>query len=217
MFPVQIISAQPFGVPWVFFVKGEKTVIVDAGNPGMERLILKALDKNNIAREDVSLIILTHGHIDHYGSAGLLKTMLPVPVAAGWPDADFIAMGESAPGEPYGPSDSAQTSRVKCNPVEVDLIITQDTSLKPYGIDGEIFVTPGHTSGSISVVADDSCLIGDLNIGYSYKGQPVTPMNSDTYHDIRTSIDKVTDGCRKYLYPAHGPRLDARKVREHCL
>ncbi|WP_424356525.1 MBL fold metallo-hydrolase [Methanocella sp. MCL-LM] len=217
MTSVEILEGQKFGVPWVFFVKGEKIAIVDAGNPGRERAILRALGKAGIAREDVSLLILTHGHIDHCGSAGMLKRMLPVPVAAGWPDAEYITRGESAPGEAYGPGDAVQTSRVRYPPVDIDLIARQDTSLKSYGIDGEILVTPGHTPGSISVAVGDSCLIGDLNITYSYKGQPVTSMNPETYLDIRTSIEKVTAGDRRYLYPSHGPRLDARKVREECL
>lgn len=215
--PVEIISGHLYGVPWVFFVKGEKTAIIDAGNPGAERQILRALGKIGVSREEISLIILTHGHIDHYGSARLLKGMLPVPVAAGWPDSDYIIKGESAPGEPYGPTDSPATSRVRLDPVKVDLAIRQDTSLKPYGIDAEILTTPGHTSGSISVAAGDSCAIGDLQVSYSYKGQPITPMNPATYNDICTSIEKVTGGGRKYLYPSHGPRLDAQKVREQCL
>jgi glyoxylase-like metal-dependent hydrolase (beta-lactamase superfamily II) len=215
--PAEIIPGEQYGVPWVFFIKGEKAAIVDAGNPGMERLILKALGKAGIPKKDVSLVILTHGHIDHYGSAGKLKAMLPLPVAAGWPDADYISRGESAPGEPYGPGESPPTSRVRLDPVEVDVIVRADMNLMPYGIDGEILTTPGHTLGSISVAAGDSCLTGDLNIAYFDKGQPVTPMSPDTCDHIRTSIEKVTGGGRKYLYPAHGPRLDARKVREQCL
>ncbi|HMK47475.1 MAG TPA: MBL fold metallo-hydrolase [Methanocella sp.] len=213
----EIITGESIGVPWVFFIKGDKTAIVDAGNPGMERLILKALSKHDITHKDVSLLIITHGHIDHCGSAGMLKSMLPVPVASGWPDADYITRGESAPGQPYGPEDNPQNSTVRYPPVNIDLIIQKDTSLKPYGIDGDILVTPGHTAGSISVAAGDSCLIGDLNTTYSDKGQPITPMNPTTFRDILTSIEKVTGNRRKYLYPSHGPRLDAGKIRERCL
>lgn len=217
MRPVEIICGDAFGAPWVFFVKGDRVAIVDAGNPGQERMILKAMVKAGIAGKVVSLIIITHGHIDHYGSASMLKSMLKVPVAAGWPDSDYIARGESAPGQPYGPEDEIPTSRVSCPPVDVDIVIRQDTSLVPYGIDGTILTTPGHTLGSISVAADDSCLIGDLQVMYSYKGQPITPMNPETYRDIRTSIEKVTADGRKYLYPSHGKRLDAGKVRDNCL
>jgi len=214
---IEIITGESIGVPWIFFVKGEKTIIVDSGNPGMERLILKALGRHGIARKDVSLLILTHGHIDHCGSARMLKSMLPMPVASGWPDADYIARGESAPGQPYGPMDGQQTSAVKYPPVKVDLIIRQDTDLNRYGVDGKILVTPGHTAGSISVATDDSCLTGDLNMNYVCNGQPVTPMNPQTFNDIRTSIEKVTGNERKYLYPSHGPRLYSENVREQCL
>lgn len=52
MTPVEIIAGETLGVPWVFFVKGDKTAIVDAGNPGLERQMLKALGKAGIAREE---------------------------------------------------------------------------------------------------------------------------------------------------------------------
>ena len=61
------------GIVKSFIVKGKKTVIVDTGYAGNGNKILRYLNENFIKPEDVSLIILTHGHIDHYGSAEELK------------------------------------------------------------------------------------------------------------------------------------------------
>lgn len=214
---VEIINGVDVGLRWIFFVKGEKAAIVDAGFPGQERQIIKALDKLRIPRKDVSLLIVTHGHIDHYGSAGMLKKMLSIPVVAGWPDADYMSRGESAPIQPYGPGDATGIAKATCPPVDADIIVRQDTSLKPFGIDGDILVTPGHTKGSISVAAGDGCLIGDLTLAYSVGGQPITPMNPDTYADIRGSIEKVTRGNWTYLYLSHPGPVLRRDVREQCL
>ena len=51
-----------------YLVIGEKTIIVDSGDPGFSRGILQAMEKNEVKKTDISLIFITHGHIDHYGS-----------------------------------------------------------------------------------------------------------------------------------------------------
>ncbi|WP_459501682.1 MBL fold metallo-hydrolase [Bacillus sp. C1] len=64
----------------IFLIRGDKTIIVDTGRPGDEKLILQALKKRNISSADVSLPLLTHGHFDHFGSAQALREQLHVPV-----------------------------------------------------------------------------------------------------------------------------------------
>jgi len=64
---------------------------VDTGNKGKAVRVLAALERNGISRDQVSLILITHGHSDHFGSARELQKILKVPVAAGIPDALFMA------------------------------------------------------------------------------------------------------------------------------
>lgn len=54
-----------------FIIKGYKSVIVDTGYPGNGNKILHCLQENLIKPTDISLIIIIHGHIDHYGSGSL--------------------------------------------------------------------------------------------------------------------------------------------------
>ena len=48
-------------------------VLVDTGLPGSEKRILKAIEGLGRKPADVKLILLTHRHLDHIGSAAALK------------------------------------------------------------------------------------------------------------------------------------------------
>ena len=76
-----------------FIIKGDKAVIVDTGYPGNGERILDNLRKNGIEPSDVSLIIITHGHIDHYGSADELRKLTGAPVAMHRADAEYLKKG----------------------------------------------------------------------------------------------------------------------------
>ena len=56
--------------------------IIDAGMPHQAAAILKRIRALGHSPQDVRVILLTHGHIDHAGSARLLKRLTGAPVAA---------------------------------------------------------------------------------------------------------------------------------------
>lgn len=74
------LSIFPFGMINCFLIKGKtKHILVDTGVPKSEAKIIKQLKKHNIKLEDIGLIIITHGHIDHFGSAKELKENVESP------------------------------------------------------------------------------------------------------------------------------------------
>ncbi|PEJ40811.1 hypothetical protein COE80_03550 [Bacillus pseudomycoides] len=78
---VILIEQISLGFSNIFLIRGDKTIIVDTGRPRNGKRILQTLKKRNISPADVSLILLTHGHFDHFGSARTLRQILNVPVA----------------------------------------------------------------------------------------------------------------------------------------
>jgi glyoxylase-like metal-dependent hydrolase (beta-lactamase superfamily II) len=200
----QVIDANIGGNSRVFFVTGDRTAIVDAGYPGDEWKILKALKVAGIQREQVSLLVATHAHVDHYGSLRGLKAALNVQVMAGWPDANYMEKGENAPAENMPARESSVFVRGPGVPaVKADVIVTEDMSLHSYGIGARVFTTPGHTSGSLSVLADNGdCVTGDF-LASLYTAEPEL---------IRSGLQKLADGGAKYFYPAHAPCLEASAV-----
>jgi hydroxyacylglutathione hydrolase len=200
----QVIDAGIEGNSRVFFIKGGRTAIVDTGGPGNERNILRALKSAGIPREQVSVIIVTHAHIDHCGSAHALKGALKVPVLAGWPDADYLEKGENLPvmNDP-GKNDLPRAPGPKFEGVKADVIVKEDMGLDGYGIDALVLKTPGHTDGSISVLASNGdCVTGDF-LASLYSGKPEV---------IQKSLKKLADHGAKRFYPSHAARVEAAAV-----
>src|SRR3989338_10247638 len=57
----------------VVLIKGEKNIIVDTGNLGFEKEILKNLQKEGLKAEEIDYVILTHNHNDHASNNHLFK------------------------------------------------------------------------------------------------------------------------------------------------
>jgi glyoxylase-like metal-dependent hydrolase (beta-lactamase superfamily II) len=199
----QLIDARIEGKSRVFFVKGGRTAIIDTGAPGNERKILKALRVAGISQQEVSLIIITHAHWDHCGSAYALKAALNVPVMAGWPDVEFLEKGENIyvtnlPGRSTTGSPGPKFEKVK-----VDVAVKEAMRLDSYGIDAQVVLTPGHTEGSLSVIASDgNCATGDFLAGL-YSGEPEV---------IKRSLRDLADRGAKRLHPAHGEIVETANV-----
>ncbi len=197
----QVIDAKIDGNSHVFFVKGDRTAIVDTGGPGNERNILRALKSADIPREQVSLIVITHAHWDHCGSTNALKAALKVPVMAGWPDSGFLEKGENSPG--MNISATTRAPGPKFEAIKPDIIVRSDTSLSSYGIDAYALTTPGHTGGSLSVLASNGdCATGDF-LASLFTGAPET---------IEQGLKKLADGGAKHFYPSHGTSIEALAV-----
>jgi glyoxylase-like metal-dependent hydrolase (beta-lactamase superfamily II) len=182
----------------VFFVTGDRVAIYDAGNPGSHWKILKALKAHGIPRERVSVIVISHAHFDHYGSLRALKDELGVPVLAGLPDADYLAKGENVPAENF--SGRQAVGRPMADAVKADVVVTGDISLVSYGIEARVITTPGHTVGSLSVLASNGdCATGDF----------LASLYTADRASMAGTLKKLADGGAKCFYPAHGPRVKA--------
>lgn len=138
---------------------------------------------------DVSLIVITHGHIDHFGSAAELHRLTGAPVAAHVDDLGPFRSGRARqPYRPTGPMGRAMARRkelhVQAEPFEPDVPISAETSLEDFGVAGRIMSTPGHTAGSVSVLTDEGDLVaGDL-VANSFMGLiPGKPANPPLHDD----------------------------------
>src|SRR5690606_35391998 len=80
-----------------YLVRGERTIVVDTGYPSGVGRIMRALHADGIAPDEVSLILLTHGHLDHLGGARELRETLGAPVALHRLDAEIARSGRDRP------------------------------------------------------------------------------------------------------------------------
>jgi hydroxyacylglutathione hydrolase len=150
---------------------GERVVIVDTGVGGQADRILGVLAENGRSPEDVSLILLTHGHGDHAGSAEALREATGAPVALGAGDEEKCVAGVDHEMRARGAVDKALLRTIRDRQAkgapnrgpQADLVIEREFSLSDYGVDAVVVPAPGHTRGSLAVfTGSGDALVGDL-------------------------------------------------------
>jgi hydroxyacylglutathione hydrolase len=195
-----------------FVIKGDKAVIVDTGYPGNGEKILDCLRANDIEPSDVSLIIITHGHIDHYGSADEVRKLTGAPVAMHRADAEYLSKGINYIGVPLGlagrlfKSLLIRKDEAVYKSLKVDIAFEGDTDLEEFGVNGKIIYTPGHTLGSVSVIlSGGTAIIGDLMMGgILRKKTPHFPLFANDLSQLKESIRKLLQLSPKVIDVSHG-------------
>lgn len=180
---------------------------------------------NGISDNDVSAIVITHGHIDHYGSAACLRHATGAPIIAHPADSGAYTTGRSpttqlTPTGPFGRLFAHLPQVHKSTEgFEPDIQIDETTPLHDFGVDTRILCTPGHTPGpgSISALTDPGELIaGDMIAGPFLGMIRRRPANPPFHHD-RTrnlaSLDEVLTLNPTTIHVGHGGPLSPARVR----
>ena len=161
----------------VFLIRGRTgCVLVDTGNPGKADLILDRLAAHGVAPRDIRLILITHGHIDHFGSAATLRKRTGAPVAIHALDEDAVRQGIHQP-DSLQPTGRLIAFLMRLLPQRLavpdralgfrpDVLLNEELRLDDYGVAGRVIPTPGHTPGSVSVLLDNGeAIVGDMVMG----------------------------------------------------
>ena len=204
-----------------YLLLGKRPVIVDAGTPGSGRLNHDQVAAHGVDPKDVSLIVVTHGHVDHFGSAAELSRLTGAPIAGHVADLGIYRAGRVS--EPYLPIGLfghlfARTSRVRetTEPFDPNVLIHGETHLADFGVQARIMPTPGHTPGSVSVLTDEGDLVaGDLVatplLGL-VKGRPANPpFHDDRLGNLASLREMLALGPTK-IHVGHGAPLDPERV-----
>jgi len=195
-----------------FIIRAEKAIIIDTGYPGNGERILDSLRENLINPSDISLIIITHGHIDHYGSAEELRKLTGAPVAMHREDAEYLKKGINYIGLPLGltgrlfKSLFIRKDEAVYRSLEVDVVFEDDIDLRDFGVNGKVIHTPGHTAGSVSIVlSDGTAIIGDLMMGgILRKRTPHLPLFANDLGQLGQSIEKIIQLSPNVIHAPHG-------------
>jgi len=207
-----------FGFLHAYLIVGERVVVVDSGYPSSPRRILAALRREGVTPADVSLILLTHGHLDHIGGAVELRAALDAPLALHRLDAEIARTGRDRPLKPTDLRGRLFLPFMprRIEPFEPDLVHDGDVDLAAFGVAGRTMHTPGHTPGSISVLLDEATLAGDLLAGGFLRGRaPREPYFADDRQQLRASIERVLRASAAPLFIGHRGPLEPRVVASH--
>lgn len=213
------VTRVPLRLANSYLVRGKKTIIVDTGDPGFSHGIYRAMQREGINRSDISLIFITHGHIDHYGSVFALNKTLRVPVAIHRLDQTYLENGIQAPLYPLNRPAAllkriGKDMRVRNGGFKVDIAIDDQLDLSRFGVEGVILPTPGHTLGSASLFLPDArAITGDLIIRrHMFRGPAEACAFLHDREKYHSSVNLLkTCGVNK-IYPGHGAPINMAPV-----
>ena len=204
----------------VFVLMGEKPILVDTGWGSGTGTVLKGLAEIGLKPTDLALIVCTHGHGDHAGGAAKLRELSGAKVVLGAGDVEMTESGHNR--KPL----HATLLGTLLKPITMrpfpaftpDIAADGEIDLAPYGVEGRIVPTPGHTPGSLSVVlADGDAIVGDLVRGSLFA--PHSPRRH-YYHDdcaaAESHLQSLVDGGTTRLFVGHGGPLDAKAAAAHA-
>lgn len=198
-----------------YLVKDKKSILIDTGSPKEADKILTAVKNAGMDVKDLSLILHTHGHVDHAGSTAELKRRLGIPSAVHKEDAFMLQTGTNGLVNAIN-FEAEIYKRILVKPFESsqpDIVIENEMLLNDFGVDGKIIFTPGHTEGSISILlGNNEMIIGDVMMGGFMGGNlfPSRPMYHYFYNDfdeIKSSIKKIANLKPSKMYVGHGGPL----------
>jgi hydroxyacylglutathione hydrolase len=203
---IQVLS----GRSNVFLINnGLINILVDTSPAFMWKNLQKKLNLLNVKKID--LLILTHSHFDHAGNASSIREKYKTRVLINRSEAEYLTSGDNIP--PTGTNlfsrflvrnfikQFEKTARYE--PCTADVLADDGYELSEYGLNAYLMHTPGHTTGSMSVIIDNEiALVGDTMFGI-FPGSVFPPFASDINQLFSSWKKLLTTECRLFI-PSHG-------------
>lgn len=208
----------------VYLVRGEKNVLIDTSKPGDAGAILSALSKKGVQPHELDLILLTHGHGDHAGSAKELRERTGAPIAIHAGDLTMVRTAEVGSFVSLGMEGRMVRPFVNFTipTFEPDIILEDEGDMAQYGLEATLLHTPGHSEGSLSLLfANGEAIIGDvlrggMMGGRLFSGRPQYPYflpNRANLPQLHASIKRLLATDAKTFYVGHGGPLTVPDVQ----
>jgi glyoxylase-like metal-dependent hydrolase (beta-lactamase superfamily II) len=194
-----------------YLIYGETITLIDTGVAGGEVQIFETIRSSGRNPSEIALIILTHSHPDHIGSARAIQRKSGCSIAAhpaerAWiEDVDLQNRERPVPG----------FTTLVGGSVNIDHELNDGDSIEPDDTrEGEmqVFFTPGHSAGSISLFMHNE---GALFSGDAIPIPGEMPVYDDALFSVR-SVNKLKTirGIRVLLSSWDEPRKEGNSYRQ---
>jgi glyoxylase-like metal-dependent hydrolase (beta-lactamase superfamily II) len=185
-------------------------MLVDAGGPGAERIILRNI--RELGHAELRLIYLTHAHLDHYGGVAALHRATEAPVAIHRADAQALEHGLTQTGSArgfgkvMGAAVPWVTRLLEPEGLTADVLLEDGAELSAYGFEAVIVHTPGHTPGSSSLIlGDHTAFVGDLIITRGARAHAQRYFAQD-WDEVGKSLRRIQELRPRWVFGGHGCR-----------
>jgi glyoxylase-like metal-dependent hydrolase (beta-lactamase superfamily II) len=216
-----------------YLFTGSAVTLVDTGTLKAFPVLQQALAGLGMACADIDQIILTHGHIDHYGAARKIMTAAggDISILAHEEDRTLVEHGLEVPrlqfiryyrlmGVPLIFQLSLQLVQwifsSMAEPCRISTFIADGDTVSIGDYEATVIETPGHTRGSISLYIEKEGILfpGDHILGH------ITPnafvmLETDfvlprrmSQVEFYESLRKIEEISPRIVYPAHGEPIE---------
>ena len=194
-------------------------ILIDTGFALNRPKLLEALREERCRPVDLKLIVITHGDSDHCGSAAYLRGVYDVPIAMHRAEAAAVQRGNL-----FLSREPLSRGRRLLKPIASlfgprkrdrfmpDVFLEDGDRLTEYGFDATVLHVPGHSAGSIAVLAD----AGDFFSGDFLENRK-KPSIATLFYDadvLRKSFDRAKKLQIRRVYPGHGDSFTFDEIRE---
>jgi hydroxyacylglutathione hydrolase len=209
------------GMVNAYLVVGERAVLVDTGLPGDGPAIAGTIERAGVRLREVALIVLTHTHVDHAGSAADLREKTGAPVAVPRAELTRVQTGQMPP----TPTPSGFRGRLILKffgsypptipAFEPEIVHDGALDLSGYGVVGRLVPTPGHSPGHVVIALEGGDVIaGDaLSGGLVVRRAPMLPYFAEDLPGTVRSARVVAGLALGTVYVGHGGPLRGGAVR----
>lgn len=234
----------PVGPVNCYLLAERPITVVDPGMffPESLQVLDDLLSSAHVRASDVDVIVVTHGHPDHFGAAGWLAERSGAPIVTGRAEARKVCMarerldGYRAVLEVLGVPESAVALFPSFMERVADLVAPVDTAMIAPIDDGNVVeaggrrfaahVTPGHAAGHLSLFDGETLLSGD-HLLPRISPNPFLELAEGDMPDRRrslleylASLDRFVTLDPSSVLPGHGEAFSdvalwTRRVRQH--
>lgn len=192
-FSIEAISAGPLMTNSYLLTSGGESLLIDSGAGHRE-----IMEKLSLEGRNVRALIMTHGHFDHIFDAMDFKRELDCGLMIGSDENNIMEWS-------YSVSERYMGKTIE--PIAVDRYLEDGETISLGRETISIISLPGHTGGSIGIIAGSIFLTGDV----LFKG-------TIGRTDIGGSMDEMNKSLRKIsrleenlvVFPGHGPETTLR-------